>query len=58
MANFRIFKLIKIKYNNMIKSEFYINDCKLKNEDVFTKVIGVLSKYKLSNNVYSNRLSN
>lgn len=36
----------------MIKSEFYINDCKLDNEDVFNKIIEVLSRYKLSNNVY------
>lgn len=36
----------------MIRSEFYINDCKLKDEDIFNKIIRVLSKCKLSNNVY------
>lgn len=36
----------------MVKTEFYINDCKLDNEDVFNKIIEVLQKYKLSNNIY------
>lgn len=36
----------------MINTEFYINDCKLKGEDVFNKIIAILQKYELSHNVY------
>lgn len=39
----------------MIKSEFYINDYKLKNEVVFNKIIRVLLKHKLSHNIYIQR---
>ena len=52
MTNFRIFKLIKIKYNNMINTEFYINDYKVKGEDLFNKIIDILQRYKLSHDVF------